>query len=265
MSNNYENIIVSKENGIITITLNRPKFYNAISPELLHEVDEAVSAAAKDDEAKVIVITGTGKAFCSGGDIELDVSKISEMTTFEWRKYDMDFCETIKRIYWIEKPVIAAVNGIAGGGGLDIALACDIRIASEEAKFANFYIRMGLIPIMGGNYFLPRLIGLGRAKLMAFTGDFIDAKQAERIGLVDITVPAGEFSSTVKTLAQKLANGPTKAIGMTKIAMNKSMHMDLDMSMDYSSSAQVLLFSTEDHKEGLNAFFEKRKTQFKGK
>jgi 2-(1,2-epoxy-1,2-dihydrophenyl)acetyl-CoA isomerase len=265
MSKLYKNILTAKEGGIFTITLNRPEVYNAISPELFHELDEAVEEAAKDGETRVVVITGAGKAFCSGGDVNLDVSQVSRMTPFEWREYDGRFCETIKKIYWMEKPVIAAVNGIAGGGGCDLALACDIRIASENAKFAMFYVRMGIIPDIGGNYFLPKLVGLGRAKLIAFTGDFVDAATAERWGLVDVLAPAGEFDATVRELAQKLAKGPTKAIGMAKIAINKSLHMDLETSLDYSSNLQVFLFSTEDHREGYQAFLEKRKAAFKGR
>jgi 2-(1,2-epoxy-1,2-dihydrophenyl)acetyl-CoA isomerase len=265
MNGQYKTLLVTIENGIARVTLNRPEVYNAMSPELMHELADALSSVAKNDEARVVVLTGAGKAFCSGGDVSLDVSQVSKMTPFEWREYDRKFCESINLAHWMEKPVIAAINGICGGGGCDLAMACDIRVASEEARFAMFYVRMGIIPDLGGNYFLPRLVGLGRAKLIAFTGDIIDAKQAEHYGLVDMLAPAGEFPAAVQNLAEKLAKGPTKAIAMTKLAMNKSLHMDLETSLEYSSNLQVFLFNTEDHREGYQAFLDKRKAQFKGK
>lgn len=261
----YKNLVVTREDGIATVILNRPEVFNCMSPELMDELTQALSSIAEDKEVRCVVITGAGEAFCSGGDVELDVSKISKMTPFEYREYDRRFTEPINLIYWMEKPVIAAVNGISGGGGCDLAMACDIRIASEAAKFAMFFVRMGLAPGLGGEYFLPRLVGPGKAKLMAFTGDVIDAKQAEQFGLVDILVPESEFDSAVHSLAQKLAKGPTKAIAMTKIAMNKAQHMDLETSRDYTRNLEILLCETEDHKEGFKAYLEKRKAVFKGK
>ncbi len=167
----FETILVTVYSGICKITLNRPEKLNAMSPKLMQELDKALDEVSKDEDIRVVVITGAGKAFCAGGDIQLDVSQISKMGSFFWRKYDREFCSAIERIYWMEKPVVAAINGVAVGGGCDLAMACDIRVASENAKFGMAYVKMGIIPDLGGIYFLPRIIGLGRAKLMTFTGD----------------------------------------------------------------------------------------------
>jgi enoyl-CoA hydratase/carnithine racemase len=261
----YETILVSRKDGIARITLNRPEVFNPMSPQLMHELKQALDLIAGDDAIRAVVITGAGKAFCAGGDMELDLAQVGKMSAFEWRAYDEGFCKVIKKIYWMEKPVVAAVNGVAVGGGCDLALACDIRIASEKARFGMAYVKMGIIPDLGGNYFLPRLMGLGRAKLMAFTGDIIDARQADHFGLVDILVSESEFPTAVEDLVQKLATGPTKAIAMAKIAINRSLHMDLETALDYSSSLQYSLLQTEDHVEGYTSFLEKRKAIFKGK
>ncbi len=261
----YETLIVSKEEGIANITLNRPNRLNAMSPQLMQDLNQVLDSIDSEENIRVVVITGAGRAFCAGGDVELDVAQISHKGAFGWKEYDEVFCNVIKKIYWMEKPVIAAVNGAAVGGGCDLAMACDIRIASDKAKFGMAYINMGIIPDLGGNYFLPRLVGLGRAKLMAFTGDLIDAKQADHFGLIDILVSEEEFQKKVDDLGQKLANGPTKAIAMTKIAMHRSWHMDLETSLDYSSNLQFMLMDTEDYKEGFNSFLEKRSPIFQGK
>ncbi|MFC1859568.1 enoyl-CoA hydratase/isomerase family protein [Thermodesulfobacteriota bacterium] len=261
----YETILFSKEDTIARITLNRPEIYNPMSPQLMNDLNDVLSLIGKDDDIRVVVITGAGKAFCAGGDIELDLAQVGKMSPFEWREYDEGFCQVIKKIYWMEKPVIAAVNGVAVGGGCDLAMACDIRIASEKARFGMAYVNMGIIPDLGGNYFLPRLMGVGRAKLMAFTGKILNAQEADHFGLVDVLVPENEFAEAVEELVQKLANGPTKAIAMAKIAINRSLHMSLDDSLDYSSSLQYSLLQTDDHVEGYTSFLEKRKAEFKGK
>ena len=261
----YETVLVSQEEGIATITLNRPKFLNAMSPQLIVDLADALEAVSKDEETKVVIITGSGRAFCAGGDIEEDVSKAGQMTPFQYRNYIGNFWDPIKRIYWMEKPVIAAINGVAVGGGCDLAMACDIRLASDKARFGYGYVRMGIISELGGNYFLPRLIGLGRAKLFAFTGDLIDAKKAEELGLIDQLVQDSEFDAHVKGLAQKLAKGPAKTIGMIKIAMNRSIVMDLETSMEYSQNLTFFTLTTEDYKEGYQAFQQRRTPVYKGK
>ena len=261
----YETILMSQEEGITTITLNRPKFFNAMSPQLMADLVEAIEIVSKDEGTKVILITGSGKAFCAGGDVSEDVAEVGGKTPFEYRSYVGSFSSVVKNIYWMEKPVIAAINGVAVGGGCDLAMACDIRIASDKARFGYGYIRMGIISELGGNYFLPRLIGLGRAKLFAFTGELIDANRAQELGLIDQVVQDSEFDARTKELAQKLVKGPSKAIGMIKLAMNRGMNMDLETSLEYSQNLAFFTFSTEDHKEGFQAFLEKRAPVYKGR
>jgi 2-(1,2-epoxy-1,2-dihydrophenyl)acetyl-CoA isomerase len=165
----------------------------------------------------------------------------------------------------MEKPVIAAINGYTIGAGLDLAMSCDIRIASEEAQFGEFFVRMGLVP-EAGVYFMPRLLGIGRAKLLSFTGDLIDAKEAERIGLVEKVVPPDKLITSVKELASKLANRrPIKTVGLIKKAINESLRMDLDSSLDYASRLTYQSVHTEDHREAVNAFLEGRRPVFKGR
>ena len=261
----FETVLLSKEASIATITLNRPAVLNAMSPQLNAELYQAVDDVAKDESIRAVVITGAGRAFCAGGDVSLDVAEIDKMTPFEYRDYIGEFAKVIKNIIDMEKPVIAAVNGVAVGGGCDLAMACDIRIASENARFGVAYVRMGMVPELGGMYFLPRLVGVGWAKLLTFTGDLIEARQAEQIGLVEKVVPAVDFDASVKSLAEKLANGPTRTIGMAKIAINKSFHMDFETSLDYAQGLGFMLSQTEDHKEGYTAFLEKRAPVYKGR
>ncbi|NVM30095.1 MAG: enoyl-CoA hydratase [Candidatus Helarchaeota archaeon] len=269
----FEFIILSVEDNVATITLNRPEKRNAMSPKLMEEFAEALEEAEKNEEVRAIVISGAGKAFCAGGDIKLDIVKARELRTgekteskmAERRRHRSAMITPFLKITQMEKPVIAAVNGYAIGGGCDLALACDIRIASENAKFGEFYIKRGLVPDLGGTYFLPRLVGMGRAKLMVFTGDLIDAKEAERIGLVEKVVPADELETTVNELARRLAKGPTLAIIAAKKEMHKAQNMTFEEALNSAIKASNSLILTEDFKEGYKAFLEKREPVYKGK
>jgi 2-(1,2-epoxy-1,2-dihydrophenyl)acetyl-CoA isomerase len=188
------------------------------------------------------------------------------MTPLEYREYiNGEIFELIRGIVWMDKPVIAALKGFAIGGGFDLAMACDIRIAAKGTKMGNAFIRMAILPELGGLYFLPRLVGLGRAKLLAFTGDFITAEEAERIGLVEKVVPEEELDKSARELAEKLARGPTRAIAMTKLAINKSLSMDLESSSEYCWLLNPPLFQTRDHHEAIAAFREKRAPVFQGR
>jgi enoyl-CoA hydratase/carnithine racemase len=210
-----------------------------------------------------VIITGAGRAFSAGGDIKKDIAPLRELSLPQFNTYFSQGTVFYKLIVDAEKPVIAAINGYALGAGLDLALSCDIRIAAEDAQLGELFVRMGLIP-EAGIYFMPRLIGLGKAKLLSFTGDMIDAKEAERIGLVDKIVPSDKLISSAEELARKLADGP-KAIGIIKKGLNVSLGMTFDTCMDYITRLQYQLVHTEDHKEAVSAWLEKRKPVFKGK
>lgn len=261
----FKTVLLSQEESVATITLNRPEVLNAMSPALMKDLIKAVNLVSKNESVRAVIINGAGRAFCAGGDVN-DIAGLVKMTPLEYREYiNGEVFNLIRGIVWMEKPVIAALKGFAIGGGFDLAMACDIRIAAKGTKMGNAFIRMAILPELGGIYFLPRLVGLGWAKLLALTGDFITAEEAEHIGLVEKVVPEEELDKSVKELAEKLARGPTKAIGMTKIALNKSVNMDLESSSDYCWHLNPPLFQTKDHLEAIAAFREKRAPNFKGK
>jgi 2-(1,2-epoxy-1,2-dihydrophenyl)acetyl-CoA isomerase len=258
-------VLLSQEENIATVTLNRPEVLNAMSRGLMEDLRKAVDIIAKDETIRAVIINGAGRAFCAGGDLR-DGAPMRNMHPLEYTEYINDvFFEPIKRIIWIEKPVIAAIKGFAVGGGFDLAMACDIRIAARGTKMGSVFIRMGILPELGGIYFLPRLAGVGMAKLLAFTGKLITAEEAQHIGLVEKLVPEEELDKAARDLAEKLAKGPTKAIAMTKMAINRSLNMDLESSTDYCWRLNSLLLQTEDFHEGLTAFLQKRAPIFRGK
>jgi len=261
----FPNVILSTEGPVAIITLNRPRVFNAISPDLMRDLKRALSLVSRDKKARAVIITGAGSSFCAGGDIEKDVMHASRMTPLEYAEYNQGFFTIIDKVINMEKPVIAAINGYAVGGGFDIALACDIRIAAEGSRMGNAYIKMGLVPQLGGLHFLTQIIGPANAKQLLFTGDFIPAQEAYRMGLVAQVVPDDKLANASRELAEKLANGPTRAIAMTKLAVNRSLNSDLHSSTEHCQSLAVGLFRTEDHKEAVAAFREKRKPVFKGK
>ena len=262
----YEDIIYTKEAGIATITLNRPDKMNSFSPAMNRSINQAVADAAKDDNVRVLVITATGRAFCAGADVKAMAHNADQPGG---RKMggspESDNIQLPILLQRFEKPVIAAINGVAVGGGLDFACACDIRIASDKARFAEVFIRRGLIPAMGGIFFLPRLVGIDKACQLIWTGDMIDAKEAERIGLVTKVVPHEELGSATRELAEKLAKGPPLAIKRAKRAIYEGLGMDLQSTLDLVGTLIQELWNTEDHKEGAKAFVEKREPVFKGK
>lgn len=272
----YKDIIYTKSENIAYITLNRPDSYNAFSVNMLKSWANALVDARDDKDVYVIVVTGAGKAFCSGGDIKSMRSGKGflyheEETAGEMRP--MDFKNSlwglIHRIALlledIDKPVIASINGPATGAGLDMALMCDLRITSDKSKFAESYVRMALVPGDGGAFFLPRLVGLSKALELLWTGDIIEPEEALRIGLVDRVVPAEQLEQATRELARKLAEGPQLSIRMIKRLVYQGLRSDLRTALDAVSSHMSIITSTEDHKEAVNAFFEKRKPQFKCK
>ena len=260
---NFGLVNVIEQDKYAKIILNRPEKLNALSPELIHDFIKAWDYVVKEDAIRAVIITGAGQSFSAGGDAEKDINPLRSMGATEFRKYFSVAEVMYSGIINLEKPVIAAMNGYAVGAGLDLALACDIRIAADDAKMGELFVKMGLTPELGV-YMLPRLVGLGWAKLICFTGNLIDAKKAEQIGLVEMVVSPDELLPEAEKLAKKLANGPV-AIGSIKKAINESLKMTIESSIDYISRLQYELSNTEDHKEAITSWLEKRTPVFQGK
>ncbi len=268
----YETITLEIKNGVAILTLNRPEVMNAWNPQMAKEASDAVGKMDSDDEVKVVIITGAGRAFSSGADVgrlrETAEGKVPflETTAGTVLAGRTSLLTAVENIRKLSKPVIAAVHGIAAGAGLSVALACDIRIAADDARFTMAFVKRGLIPDLGGTYLLPRLVGPGIAAKLIFTGDVIDAKEAARIGMVDELVPSDEVLAKAKELAQQIAQNPPLAVRMAKKALYKGMNEpDLRSQMDYEIFVQGGLMRTEDFQEGVASFFEKREPEFKGK
>lgn len=259
-----EHILYGIEGNVALITLNRPKAKNAFSPQMIHLWREYLEGAKADDTVRVIVVTGKGDTFCSGGDIR-------EMAEGKLRSWDMKryLWEGVHRIVLaledLDKPVIAAINGAAMGAGLDMAIMCDLRVCSDHARLAESYITMGLVPGDGGAYFLPRLVGTAKALEMLLTGDVITAEEAMQLGIVNRVVPHDNLMEETMKLARKIAGRPPLAIRMMKRAVYQAQTSTLRAHLDYISSQLSLLSETQDHIEAATAFLEKRKPAFKGK
>jgi len=260
----YQDIIYTKEEGIATITLNRPDKMNAFNPEMTQSIYKAVRDADKDEKIRVLVITGAGHAFCTGGDVGAMAQKFDQLAV-EGGKPDSIGGQLPSLLQKFKKPIIAAINGVAAAGGLDFACACDIRVASDRARFAMVYVRRGMIPVEGGTFLLPRLVGIDRACQLIWTGDRIDAKEAERIGLVTTVVPHEELQIAARELAEKLTKGPPLVIQKAKRAIYEGLKTDMESAMVYVNSAVRELNKTEDYEEGVRAFVEKREPVFKGR
>ena len=258
----YETLIYEKKDNIGVLTINRPERMNAISNQLTSEMMQFLDEVEDDDSLRVLIITGAGeKAFVAGADIK----ELEERDALIGRRVSRMRQEVFSRIENLTVPVIAAVNGYALGGGLELALACSIRISSEKAQFGAPEVKLGIIPGDGGTQRLPRLVGLGRAMEMILTGDFIDAQEAYRIGLVNRVVPHEELMEKTMELAQKIAARPPLAVKYAKEAVNRSQEGDTASGYALESYLHALTCTTEDKKEGVAAFLEKRKGKFRGK
>jgi enoyl-CoA hydratase len=258
----FENTLYEKSEGIATITINRPQALNALNEETLKEISSRIADARQDENIKVLVITGAGdRAFCAGADLNMMKGK----GVYKGMHLSQTGQKLTLEIEELGKPVIAAINGYTLGGGLELAMACDLRIASENAQFGQPEINVGLIPGWGGTQRLPRLVGKGKAKEMILTGKRIDAETAEQLGLVSKVVALDQLKSTVKELASELMNKPPIAIELSKQLINNSTEIDLRMGLVNEAEAFGIVASTEDFREGVKAFLEKRKPQYKGK
>ena len=257
----FKYTLFEKRDGIATITINRPKV-NVLNEEAVLEILSRLDEAERDEDVKVIVITGAGeKAFCAGLDLTT-VKDVNVVKAVEVTKRGQKLTLAIEEI---GKPVIAAINGYALGGGLELAMACDIRVASENARLGQTEVNVGLIPGWGGTQRLPRLVGKGIAKELIFTGKMIDAKTAERIGLINMVVPPEKLKSAVEELASAIMNKPPIAIKLAKELINNSIETDQRTGLIHEAEAFGILTSTDDFKEGVSAFLEKRKPEYKGR
>lgn len=253
-------VLVTREDRVAKIILNVPEKMNAASLELFMSVTDALNDVAADTSVRAVILTGAGKSFCAGADIPKEIARFQKMSGTEFADFTSPVSAAYLAAYRMAKPVIAAINGYAIGIGVDLALSCDIRIAAEDTKLGVFEVKMGLAPEIS-TYLLPRLIGLSRAKLLSFTGDMIDAQEAFRLGMVDKVVPPDSLMAEAESLARKLADGPL-AIPYIKKAMNDSLEMSLESSLRSVFHMQYQLTRTEDHKEAVAAFLEKRQPQF---
>ena len=257
-------VLVAKQDGIATLVMNRSDRLNALNTELAVAVNEALGRLAEDSNVNVVVITGAGRAFCAGGDLG-SLGKSREAGTIqEVEPLLRAGMQMVLKMRTMPQPVIAAVNGVAAGAGMNIALAADIRIAAEEAKIAFIFVKVGLAGTdMGATYLLPRVIGLAKATELLMTGDFIEAQEAERIGLYNRVVPRAQLETITQEFAEKLARGPSLGLAKTKEMLNREMHMGFDSALEAEAVAQALCMQTADFKEAHAAFLEKREAKFK--
>jgi enoyl-CoA hydratase/carnithine racemase len=265
----FETIILKKEEHIATITLNRPERMNAVNDQMENELLKALDNVAGDDDIRVVVLAAGGRAFCSGADVG-SLSRWGEETESgsidTMRRYLRGGFQKIPLVLQkMEKPTIAMVNGAAVGAGCDFAFACDMRVGSENAMFRNGFVRIGLIPGAGGTWLYTRLMGLGRGLEFLFTGDFLGAEEAHRIGVLNKLVPAEDLENETMELARKIAKGPPIAIRLSKMQAYKALQSDMETALEMAAACQALCFSTEDNKEGVNAFMQKREAEFKGR
>jgi enoyl-CoA hydratase len=258
----YTNLLFEVKDSIGMITLHRPKALNALNTELLQELSNLLDHIKEDTSIGIVIITGSGeKAFVAGADI----AEMQTLTAIEGRNFGKIGQDVFNKLESLPQPVIAAINGFALGGGCELAMACDIRIASEKAKFGQPEVSLGITPGFGGTQRLPRLVGKGRAKELIYTGDIIDAGEAYRIGLVNKVAAPDELMNVAKAMAEKILSRASVAVQLSKAAVNEGLNMDLASGIAYEAEVFGLCFATEDQKEGMTAFVDKRKANFSGK
>lgn len=250
------------DNKVAHIKLNRPEVFNSFNREMALQLQNTLDDCETNKKVRAIVITGSGKAFCAGQDLK-EVTDPDLNPGFK-KILEEHYNPIIKRIRSIKKPIIGAINGVAAGAGANIALACDVVVAHEKASFIQAFSLIGLIPDSSGTYFLPRLIGFQKALALAMLGDKISAEEAERLGMIYKVIPFENFEEEVNKLALKMANMPTKALGLIKELFNQSMTNDLETQLALESKLQIEASKSEDYAEGVEAFIEKRKPTFKG-
>lgn len=268
----YQYIILEKDPAehIATLTLNRPERRNALNDVMQDEIGDAIEEVENDDSIRVLIVTGAGRVFCAGGDLE-QLRGGSEPGTWVTDNVD-DIRRAFKRtqrfmlaLQRMEKPVIAMINGAAVGAGFDLTCGCDIRIGTPRARFMVAYVRIGLFPGFGGTWLYPRMLGsIGKAAEMLFTGDFLEAEEAHRLGFLNHLVPEEELESVTMEMARKIANGPPIAIRLSKLMMYKGLEFDLETAMKMAAAAETITLTSKDHAEGTTAFRESRQPKYEG-
>jgi enoyl-CoA hydratase/carnithine racemase len=261
---NPKSFLYEEHDGIATITLNRPERLNAITFEVYRELTDAFAALRDEREVRVVVITGAGRAFCSGGDVRDIIGELQGRDAEGLLEFTRLTCELIRNMRLLPKPIIASLNGTTAGAGSCIALASDIRIAAAEAKIAFIFVKVGLAGTdMGATYLLPRMVGLAKATELLMTGDFISAQEAERIGLYNRVVPRDQLEIATLEFAEKLARGPVLGLAKTKEMLNREMHMGWESALEAEAVAQALCMQHPDFHEAHAAFIEKREAKFR--
>jgi 2-(1,2-epoxy-1,2-dihydrophenyl)acetyl-CoA isomerase len=255
-------VLVERSDGVATLTLNRPEARNALDLEMREGLETALRDLEGDAAIRVLVLTGAGEHFCAGGDVKFMQAR--RMTAAEGQRRVESMNRAIRALADFRTPTIARVDGFAVGAGCNLALACDLVVASDRARFGEVFARIGLVPDGGGTYFLPRRVGLARAKELCFTADVVDAAEAWRLGLVNRVVPAAELTPATAALARRIADGPPRALAAAKALLNRAAGLDLETSLAWEALTQGLMIESEDHREGLAAFFEKRAPRFTG-
>jgi len=264
----FETIILKKEEGIATITLNRPDKGNSLNSKMLDELIMALDEVGRDKDIRVMILTGAGQGFCGGGDVgELGKGSVySQVEPERMRQIIRQVVQNITlNLRGLEIPTIAMVNGFAVGGGFDYACACDLRIGSEKARFFSAFNNMALVPETGGHYLLPRIVGVSKAMEILYTGKWVDAKEAERIGLLNKLVPADDLEKETLEMARQIAKLPPITMKMTKDLVNKALESDLGTALGIAAAYQAITMTSEDYHEGVVAWQEKREPVFKGK
>ena len=259
----YQTLLVERDGAIATITLNRPQVRNALDLVMRQELMGALDEVEADGDVRVLVLTGAGGHFCAGGDVK--TMRERRHTSAEGRARVEMLNRFIIRLVNFPRPTVAMVAGVAVGAGCNLALACDLVVAAADAKFGEVFAKIGLVPDGGGTYLLPRLIGLARAKELIFTADIIEAAEALRLGLINRVVPAGELAPATRALAERIAAGPPLALRMAKELVNRAAASDLETALNLEAFAQGTAIASEDHQEGVAAFFEKRRPRFTGR
>ncbi|HEX9823195.1 MAG TPA: enoyl-CoA hydratase-related protein [Actinomycetota bacterium] len=262
----YEQIRFDREGSVAWLRLNRPEKLNALTATMSHELSDALDEIKADAGVRCVVITGEGRGFCSGQDLSEFEERYAAGDRPDIQAHLADtYHRLIPQIMETPKPVIAGVNGVAAGAGLSLAMACDLRLASDTARFTQAFVKIGLVPDSGGTFFLPRAVGYAKALELSMTGDLIDAAIAERIGLVSRVLPAASFEADLRAEAERLAAMPTAAIAETRALLLEALTLDLHEALAREAKAQERMARTEDHLEGVSAFVQKRDPKFQGR